>query len=57
MEMLKWEFDCNKCKQKFVVPVPRGPAEERLIKCPHCGSKDITNCSLRVGLEAPVCGG
>ncbi len=56
MEMLKWEFDCNQCKSKFEVEVPRGPVEERAIKCPHCGSKDIANCSLG-GLEVPVCGG
>jgi len=56
MDELKWEFDCNQCKGKFEVPVPRGPTEEKAIKCPHCGSQDIANCSLG-GLEVPVCGG
>ena len=54
--MLTWEFVCNKCKAKFEHSVPRGPAEERNIKCPKCGSKDLKNLSL-CSLEAPHCGG
>jgi DNA-directed RNA polymerase subunit RPC12/RpoP len=56
MEKLKWEFECNSCQRKFKVAVPRGPEEERHIKCPKCAGKDIKNLSLG-GLEMPVCGG
>lgn len=38
---LKWEFICHLCKAHFDVPVPRGPTEEKQIKCPKCGSQNI----------------
>ena len=53
---LMWEFDCHSCKTKFETNVPRGPKEEREIKCPHCGSKEIER--LNVGnLAETACGG
>ena len=53
---LMWEFDCHHCKNKFETNVPRGPKEEREIKCPHCGSKTIER--LNVGnLAETACGG
>lgn len=56
MEPLKWEFECNQCKGKFEQVVPHGPEEERNIKCPECGSKDVKNLSLCC-VESPSCGG
>ena len=53
--MLMWELECKQCQAKFEQPVPKGPEEERNIKCPQCGSKDIKNRSL-CSLEAPVGG-
>lgn len=40
-DMLMWQFDCRQCKADFEVPVPRGPREERELRCLECGSKDI----------------
>ena len=54
--VLMWEFECHHCQTKFETSPPRGPKEEREIKCPYCGSKEIER--LNVGnLAATACGG
>ncbi|MBW1999767.1 MAG: hypothetical protein JRJ29_17625 [Deltaproteobacteria bacterium] len=54
--VLMWEFECNNCHAKFETPVPRGPREERAIKCPECSSRDIKR--LNEGKMSPTaCGG
>jgi len=39
--VLTWHYLCHQCKAHFDVPVPRGPTEERALRCLECGSKDI----------------
>jgi rRNA maturation endonuclease Nob1 len=51
-----WELNCHQCKSNFEVPVPFGPREERELKCPHCGSKDIERIEA-LSHDAPQCGG
>ena len=38
---MTWQLACRQCRANFVVEVPFGPKEERELKCPDCGSKDI----------------
>lgn len=38
---IMWQMICNECKFNFEVQVPKGPTEEKLLKCPRCGSKHI----------------
>ena len=50
-EILTWEFLCHQCETRFETSVPRGPREEKEIKCPECGSKDIERvdiCSFEI---------
>ena len=54
--VLTWEMACSGCKAGFEVEVPRGPREEKELKCPHCGSKEIVRREA-FGEDAPACGG
>lgn len=36
-----YEFTCNECKTKFVVPVPKYQNAQKA-ECPKCESKKIT---------------
>ena len=54
--ILKWEFECRKCRATFEVDVPRGPKEERNIKCPMCGGNDIDRINIP-DLSHTACGG
>jgi len=54
--IITWELTCHKCKSNFEVPVPFGPTEERNLKCPHCGSKEIGRVEA-LNEDAPQCGG
>jgi DNA-directed RNA polymerase subunit RPC12/RpoP len=53
---LTWEMVCSGCKAGFEVEVPRGPREERELKCPQCGSKEIGKKEASAE-NAPACGG
>jgi DNA-directed RNA polymerase subunit RPC12/RpoP len=53
---LLWEYKCNDCQATFETPVPRGPKEERHLKCPVCDSAKIKRINI-VKLEAAKCGG
>jgi len=55
-DILMWEFDCLNCNKKFEADVPRGPREEREMKCTHCGSRDIKRINIEK-LKDPTCGG
>ena len=55
-DMLMWEFNCLHCNKKFETRVPRGPREEREMKCTHCGSRDIERINIKK-LQDPTCGG
>jgi len=54
--MVTWELTCLQCKANFEVEAPFGPTEERELKCPHCGSKDIRRIEA-LNQDAPQCGG
>jgi DNA-directed RNA polymerase subunit RPC12/RpoP len=54
--MVTWELTCRQCKSNFEVSAPFGPKEERELKCPHCGSKDIGRIEAS-SQDAPQCGG
>ena len=55
-DMIMWEYECHRCKSTFKVPVPRGPSEEKQIKCPQCGSMDITRETIE-SMDPVFCGG
>ena len=45
-----WEYVCRSCNVEFSTEVPRGPAEEQLISCTECGSRDIGRINI-IGLR------
>jgi hypothetical protein len=53
---LTWELACRQCKASFEVPVPRGPTEEKELKCPICGSESIERIEAS-NPSPPPCGG
>jgi len=53
---MTWELTCRQCDSKFELPVPRGPREEKELKCPRCGSKQIERIEA-LAPGAPQCGG
>jgi len=55
-QALMWEYECQECKITFETPVPRGPREERRMKCSHCDSAKIKRINI-VKLSEPKCGG
>ena len=55
-DMIMWEYECHQCKSRFKVPVPRGPTEEKQMKCIICKSMNITREKLD-NMEVAFCGG
>jgi rRNA maturation endonuclease Nob1 len=53
---LTWELTCRQCKASFEVPVPRGPREEKELKCTKCGSEYIERIEASTP-SVPPCGG
>ncbi len=53
---LMWEYECQACKITFETQVPRGPGEERRIRCSRCDSAKIKRVNI-VKLSEPKCGG
>jgi rRNA maturation endonuclease Nob1 len=53
---LTWELTCRQCKSSFELPVPRGPREEKELKCPKCGSEYIERIEA-LAQDLPSCGG
>jgi DNA-directed RNA polymerase subunit RPC12/RpoP len=33
-----WDYECQQCKFKFSMPIPKSPAEDKSRKCPACNS-------------------
>jgi rRNA maturation endonuclease Nob1 len=54
--IVTWQLTCHQCKSNFEVEAPFGPKEERELKCPDCGSKDIGRIEA-LKEDAPQCGG
>ena len=36
-----WHYVCQDCQNKFTMPAPKGPADEKGRSCPKCRSKNI----------------
>jgi DNA-directed RNA polymerase subunit RPC12/RpoP len=36
-----WEYVCQQCGGRFRVKAPRGPSEEKGIRCPRCESRNV----------------
>jgi len=53
---LTWQFECHQCQSTFETLVPRGPREEKALKCLICSSSDIERINVP-DLEAAFCGG
>jgi DNA-directed RNA polymerase subunit RPC12/RpoP len=51
----EWEYECQQCKNKFKLPVPGSPSQERNIRCPDCDSAHIHRLT-RTGFEPLYCG-
>jgi rRNA maturation endonuclease Nob1 len=50
-----WEYECQQCQNKFKLPIPQSPAEEKSRKCPSCCSDHIHRLTA-VGGEPLYCG-
>jgi DNA-directed RNA polymerase subunit RPC12/RpoP len=33
-----WEYECQQCKHKFKMPIPKSPTEDKNRRCPVCNS-------------------
>lgn len=53
---ITWELICRQCNSSFEVPVPRGPREEKDLKCLKCGSQNIERIEASPQ-GVPPCGG
>ena len=51
----EWEYECQQCKNKFKLPVPVSPSQERNIRCPACDDGHIHRLT-RTGFEPLYCG-
>lgn len=56
LEPLTWWYLCHKCNEDFEIQVPKGPKEERAIRCPLCGGDDIERIRI-YECEASMPGG
>lgn len=51
-----WKYECRVCRKHFSIRVPRGPTEEKALRCLVCGSKDIRRLN-RYSIGDSFCGG
>jgi len=51
----EWEYECQQCRRKFKMPVPRSPTEAKSRICITCGSKHL-NLLTDVGAQPLYCG-
>ena len=54
---LTWQLTCRDCKQDFEVEVPRGPREEKELRCPSCKGQDLERIEAASVDAGPACGG
>jgi rRNA maturation endonuclease Nob1 len=45
----EWEYECLKCQNKFKMPIPLSPAEEKARRCPSCSSEQINRLNAAGG--------
>jgi rRNA maturation endonuclease Nob1 len=51
----EWEYQCQQCQEKFKMPIPQSPTEERERRCPSCGAGHIHPLTATGG--EPLCCG
>lgn len=51
----EWEYECQQCRNKFKMPIPKSPSEERERKCSACGAGHIHRLTVTGG-EPLYCG-
>ena len=51
----EWEYECQQCRHKFMLPVPDSPSREKTIRCPACDGGHIHRLTL-TGFEPLYCG-
>jgi rRNA maturation endonuclease Nob1 len=51
----EWEYECQECHQKFKMPIPQSPAEEKARSCRLCGASHIHHLNIAGG-EPLYCG-
>jgi DNA-directed RNA polymerase subunit RPC12/RpoP len=37
----EWKYECQQCKHKFTMPIPKSPSEDKSRRCPMCNSKHL----------------
>jgi rRNA maturation endonuclease Nob1 len=50
-----WEYECQQCLNKFKMPIPPSPTEEKARICPACGAGHIHRLTATGG-EPLYCG-
>ena len=51
----EWDYECQDCQEKFKLPVPRSPSQEKNIICPTCRGTHIHRLTP-AGYEPLYCG-
>jgi DNA-directed RNA polymerase subunit RPC12/RpoP len=51
----EWEYECQQCKNRFRLPVPGSPSQEKKIKCHACGAEHIHRLTA-TGYKPLYCG-
>jgi DNA-directed RNA polymerase subunit RPC12/RpoP len=50
-----WEYECQVCRERFKLPIPRSPSQEKNISCPVCCATHIHRLTP-AGYEPLYCG-
>jgi DNA-directed RNA polymerase subunit RPC12/RpoP len=50
-----WEYECQLCHDRFKMPIPKSPTEEKARKCPACGNGHLHRLTIKGG-EPLYCG-
>jgi rRNA maturation endonuclease Nob1 len=51
----EWEYECQLCRDKFKMPIPKSPSEEKGRSCPSCGSRHL-HLLTDIGAQPLYCG-
>jgi DNA-directed RNA polymerase subunit RPC12/RpoP len=51
----EWEYECQNCREKFKLPIPGSPSQEKHITCPVCHGTHIHRLTP-LGYEPLYCG-
>jgi rRNA maturation endonuclease Nob1 len=50
-----WEYECQQCRNKFQMPIPKNPSEEKGRICTICGSQHL-HLLTDIGAQPLYCG-